>query len=434
MLKHYFLILAFSTTLQLVAAQEPPEPEYEVGSVVWWALVATCFAILFISAILSGILSGFNELTIMSVKTLKHSGTESEKKQASWILPLVKRQSFVSVTLLFSTVVAALASPVVLIELGLPGWLAIIIICPIMIIFGQILPSGLCVKYGVPLCYYFLPLIWLLLIVFGLATWPLSKILDCLIVSDNQSFFRRNELDELIQQHGDDKPVHKGRRNPSDVPLTQDEVRIIRGALEMRTKTCNHSVYTPLDTVFALDWETVLDSDTRAQIIEQGHSRIPVYRKTKQNLLGIVLAKNLLSLDSTTSLRDIELLQAPHVTTDTPLYTLLNQFMLGRSHMAIVLSKEDNTTILGVVTLEDVMEELLQSEIYDEKDLQIRSRPEIFGDDHLFEAKDSRCHNYRLTRHLSNKGWPERENTISKNSIREKALSKRNFLFPLWIF
>ncbi|GIQ91605.1 hypothetical protein KIPB_014946, partial [Kipferlia bialata] len=90
------------------------------------------------------------------------------------------------------------------------------------------------------------------------------------------------------------------------------------------------------------------------------------------HIVGVLLTKNLVMLDpdDDTPIREINLsVNVPQVALDTPLYTCLNIFQTGRSHIAIVV---DNGTgdVAGIITLEDVLEELLQEEIYDEADLQ----------------------------------------------------------------
>jgi hypothetical protein len=62
---------------------------------------------------------------------------------------------------------------------------------------------------------------------------------------------------------------------------------------------------------------------------------------------------------------------------DTPLYELLEQFQIGKSHMALVTSKKTQS-VVGVITLEDVFEEIVQGDIIDESDLS-RSLMEVFG-------------------------------------------------------
>jgi len=68
------------------------------------------------------------------------------------------------------------------------------------------------------------------------------------------------------------------------------------------------------------------------------------------------------------SLDALDLIMIPQVTTTTPLFDLLNHFQKGKSHMAVVIDSTDFTTIVGIVTLEDIIEELLNVEILDERD------------------------------------------------------------------
>jgi len=95
-------------------------------------------------------------------------------------------------------------------------------------------------------------------------------------------------------------------------------------------------------------------------------------------LVGVVLVKNILAIDPSRKfpLHEIDLVKAPKVNTEIPLYTLLGQFISGKCHMAFVHDPKDNLTILGVVTLEDIIEELIDSEIYDETDYIVPERPE----------------------------------------------------------
>ena len=59
-------------------------------------------------------------------------------------------------------------------------------------------------------------------------------------------------------------------------------------------------------------------------------------------------------------MRDVKLRPIPFVPADKPLYDLLNLFQHGRSHLAMVVDAEDHLTLVGIITLEDVIEELIQ--------------------------------------------------------------------------
>jgi len=78
--------------------------------------------------------------------------------------------------------------------------------------------------------------------------------------------------------------------------------------------------------------------------------------------LIVIDPKDKLSLDA------LDLVMIPQVTSNTPLYDLLNHFQKGKSHMAMVINALDFTTVVGIVTLEDIIEELLNVEILDERD------------------------------------------------------------------
>jgi len=119
-----------------------------------------------------------------------------------------------------------------------------------------------------------------------------------------------------------------------------------------------------------------------------------VYRKTPEHIVGIVVAKSLINLHTKKNLRidDLDIIRIPTVSSDTPLFSLLNQFIQGKSHMACIQDSSDNLTILGIVCLEDLIEALLGKEIYDESDhIPNENKPISIKDDNqriLVKKKD----------------------------------------------
>jgi len=115
------------------------------------------------------------------------------------------------------------------------------------------------------------------------------------------------------------------------------------------------------------------------KISESRHSRIPIYRKHPAHIVGLLLTKSLIHIspEDNVKVSTLELTLLPRITTETPLYTLLNQFQKGKSHMALVLDPSDNLSVKGVVTLEDVIEQLLELEIFDEADLERVSKKRV---------------------------------------------------------
>ncbi|MFG6448821.1 HlyC/CorC family transporter [Roseateles sp. BYS180W] len=106
--------------------------------------------------------------------------------------------------------------------------------------------------------------------------------------------------------------------------------------------------------------------DLLATVIETGHSRFPVYDGQRDNIIGILLAKDLLKLRRAPELNLRALLRpAVFVPESKALNELLRDFRSNRNHLAIVIDEFGNTA--GLVTIEDVLEEIV-GEIEDEFD------------------------------------------------------------------
>ncbi|RHY28677.1 hypothetical protein DYB32_005776 [Aphanomyces invadans] len=166
--------------------------------------------------------------------------------------------------------------------------------------------------------------------------------------------------------------------------LHNDEVAIIHGAMDMSTKTVQ-MIMTPYDKVFMLDVEERLNDAVMVRILASGYSRIPVYKGHRNNVVGLLLVKRLIVLNPAEEkpLKDLILRRPIVISPDHSCYSILNLFQEGRSHFALVTPQKDLVTacwkgnadidpavvdMLGIVTIEDVLEELIMEEIVDESD------------------------------------------------------------------
>lgn len=105
-----------------------------------------------------------------------------------------------------------------------------------------------------------------------------------------------------------------------------------------------------------------------AQVIETGHSRFPVHEGKRENIIGILLAKDLLKLQRAPELNLRTLLRpAVFVPESKNLNELLRDFRSNRNHLAIVIDEFGNTA--GLLTIEDVLEEIV-GDIRDEYDVE----------------------------------------------------------------
>ena len=148
--------------------------------------------------------------------------------------------------------------------------------------------------------------------------------------------------------------------------LDQDALGMIEGALDMAEMQVRDIMVPRSDMV-------VLQRDAEPQallatILESGHSRFPVVDDSRDDVIGVLLAKDLLSYfaDKSSGYDLKEMLRSPvFVPESKRLNVLLKEFRAGRNHMAIVV--DEYSGVAGLVTIEDVLEQIV-GEIDDEHD------------------------------------------------------------------
>lgn len=146
--------------------------------------------------------------------------------------------------------------------------------------------------------------------------------------------------------------------------LDGESYAMISGALEVANQTVS-DIMVPRSKIDMLDISKPL-SELLPDIIESGHSRFPIYEDDRDNIVGILLAKDLL-LSITNPSIDVRPLIRPAVFIPETkrLNVLLHDFRSSRNHLAIVIDEHGGTT--GLVTMEDVLEQIV-GEIEDEYD------------------------------------------------------------------
>lgn len=147
--------------------------------------------------------------------------------------------------------------------------------------------------------------------------------------------------------------------------LIEPESRVmLEGVIRMASMTAG-------DVMVAVKRMDLLDIDSPydallGQVIETGHSRFPVFEGSRDNIIGVLMAKDLLKLQRAPELSLRTLLRATvFVPESKGLNELLREFRSNRSHMAIVIDEFGKTA--GLITIEDVLEEIV-GEIEDEFD------------------------------------------------------------------
>jgi len=153
----------------------------------------------------------------------------------------------------------------------------------------------------------------------------------------------------------------------ADVELDAEEKSMLSGVLEV-SEIQVREVMVPRSQMVVIDIEDEFD-DTLKLIVESGHSRFPVIGEDRDEVLGILLAKDLLRYYGSDEAKELTIKKMLRPATLIPeskrLNALLKEFRASHNHMAIVVDEYGG--VAGLLTIEDVLEEIV-GEIDDEHD------------------------------------------------------------------
>ena len=342
----------------------PHEGPLKPGSPEFYMNVGICVTLVTLAGIFAGLTLGLLSYDPNTLQVIIEGGEPDKARYAKAVLPLVMRHHLLLVTLLLCNAGVNETLPLFLDDLLPSPIYAIIVSVTAVLMFGEVIPQAICSKHGLRIGAFFAPLVWLLMLLTLPVSYPLAKLLDLVLGSDHSAFFRRAELGALVKMHGAEGP---SSGHNTEV-LSPDEVTIIRAALDMESK-CARDAMQPLDVVFCLPRSSGrLDLPTMQRILESGHSRVPLYSNTRGDMNRFLMVKNLITYapDDATPLMDIPARTLMRVPDTMPLYDLLNIFQTGRGHIAVCVNAQQKA--IGIITLEDVIEELIGEEIVDETD------------------------------------------------------------------
>lgn len=309
------------------------------------------FLLLALSASFSGLSLGLFSLDKADLKRKAGLGDRRAQK----IYELRKNSNLLLCTLIIGNV---LVNSVLSIFLGsiTSGFIAGIIATTLIVIFGEIAPQAFFSRYAMDIVSRLTWLVRIFIFLLYPFAKPISLALDKVLGEEMATTYSKREIMCIIDDH------HRSEHSDIDI----DEKNIIKGAMSYSSKTVN-DILTPRTEIHALPYDQEIDEETIKKLADIGHSRIPVYKKDLDNIIGILYIKDVLFKGFTgKKAGEIARKNAIFVDSDKPLDDLLNAFKNTRNHMFIVLNRYGVVT--GIVTIEDVIEEIIGAEIIDEFD------------------------------------------------------------------
>ncbi|XP_059653092.1 DUF21 domain-containing protein At2g14520 isoform X2 [Cornus florida] len=320
------------------------------------------------AGLMSGLTLGLMSMSLVDLEVLAKSGTPKDRKHAEKILPVVKKQHLLLCTLLICNAAAMEALPIFLDSL-ITAWGAILISVTLILLFGEIIPQSVCSRYGLAIGSTVAPFVRVLVWICFPVAFPISKLLDYLLGHGHVALFRRAELKTLVDLHGnevknlltihpeDETPVKNVtiRRIPrvsESLPLYDILNEFQKGHSHMAVvvRRCNKMEEQPAKESSTDNSvkDVRLDIDGEKPSREKSLQKIRSFQKWKSFPNS---ANNSYRGNSRSRKWSKEMYSDILQIDGNPLPKLT-----------------DEEEAVGIITMEDVIEELLQEEIFDETD------------------------------------------------------------------
>ena len=319
--------------------------------------------------ILSAFFSGTETSLTSASKPRMHNLAKSGKKNAKIFETLFKDKELLICTILFANnlvnVLASALATKILIEITNTDGIfyATLIMTLMILVFGELIPKTLALSKADSFALKISPFIRFLVILLYPLTFTLNFVVYILlkIVGVNYSNFKKEEISEkreeelrgAIDLHGEDS--------------SGDEKNMLKSILDLDDITVG-SIMVPRKDIFSLPVK-ISYNELLNKLEDSPHSRIPVWEKNPENIIGVFHVRRLISFKNSESKNfNIKLLcQKPwFIPESTKLDNQLMEFKKRKEHFSIVV--DEYGEFLGIVTLEDIIEEIV-GDIDDEQDM-----------------------------------------------------------------
>ncbi len=324
-----------------------------------WLLIAI-IALVIMSGFFSSTETAYSCANRIKLRSLAANGNRKAKK----VLDLAETNydRFITTVLVGNNIVNLSASTLstllfakLIVDANTSALVSTIAITLAVLIFGEITPKFIAKVYPEKLAFAFYPVIKLFYYVFYIFNWVFGGwkwLLAKIFRFKNEDVVTEEEIMTIVEEAEEDGT------------LNTEETKLIRSVIEFDDLEVG-DILVPRVNIVAVDVSSTMD-EIRKVFDREGYSRVPVYKESVDTIIGTIHEKDFFNayLKGKKGIDGI-MQNAFYTTEHAKISDLLRQLQKKKVHIAVVLDEYGGT--LGIVTLEDILEELV-GEIYDEHD------------------------------------------------------------------
>lgn len=322
------------------------------------------FVLFTVSVFASFFLSG-SETALMTVNRTKiHLRVVQGDQAAEKLLALLSKPDRMIITILIGNTVANISMTVLLILIAENenwhiGW-TVAILTLFLVLFCEVLPKTIAATFSEKIVYLVYPLVRFLVQLFRPITFVISKLINMLVRIGSKGAVKETRItkEELLSMVD---------LASTDGTFEDEESERIKGILDFPNKDVSDVLSTHRTEVVGIPLDATYE-EVRDTILEHFYTRYPVYDENLDTIVGMFYSKKLIAWSMDTSIKLDEIIdKEPLFVVQTLSVERVFKLMLThKKHMSIVLDEYGGT--LGIVTHEDLIEEMIGQEIEDETD------------------------------------------------------------------
>lgn len=326
----------------------------------WYGYAIAIALLIIVSSFFSSAETALTSLNVVRIKSIaKLRNNKKNKTRAKIVFRLVKNYNLTLTTILVANTIVNLVigtlSTILFVESlkmrEIGPIISTVVSAVLVLIFGEILPKSIAKMYPEKMALlYAYPLY-----IFNFIFYPLTIIFKLFQVKNKNPTSSEQELIELVKIIEQEGVLERGERDLIESAITFDEKSV-------------YQAMQPKDRV------RYIFSDSSSKVIKElylkeNYSRIPVLDSKTEEVIGILNVKDYISemlQNKNPNLKDL-ITEPLYLSKRTKLNQALELLQSERTHIAIVCNNKEKKDFNGIVTLEDILEELV-GEIYDESD------------------------------------------------------------------
>ncbi|MBP3952880.1 hemolysin family protein [Bacillus suaedae] len=339
-------------------------------------LVVILFVLIILSAFFSSIETAYSSANKLRLK----SYADENRRGGSKALYISQNFDHALSTILIGNNLVNIAAATISAQLatellgGSTGPLISTIVMTIVIlIFGEVLPKSLAKENAESLALGVSAILLLLMKLFTPFTWLLVKLKNSLT-----KFVKRSEQSPSVTE---EELKEMFTISEEEGVLEQNEKELLHNTLDFNDIKVLE-ILTPRTDIVAIDVDMPIEEVT-AILMRERFSRVPVYEKSIDNIIGVLSEREFLSQLVKKQEVDIrKIIRKPlYVIGTLGISSLLPKLQKERVHMAVVIDEFGGTS--GIITLEDILEELV-GEIWDEHDEKVNEAKQVGPNEYEF--------------------------------------------------